>query len=70
VPVLPLFVLWDGLVSCLRVYSPRELRALVDSLEPRHRDAYDWDIGRIRLPGPPVYATYLVGVPRSAQSPS
>jgi hypothetical protein len=70
VPVLPLFVLWDGLVSCLRVYSPRELRAIVDSLEPRHRDAYDWDIGRIRLPGPPVYATYLVGVPRSAQSPS
>jgi hypothetical protein len=64
VPVLPLFVLWDGLVSCLRVYSPRELEGLVASLEPRHRDAYDWEIGRIRLPGPPVYATYLVGVPR------
>jgi hypothetical protein len=70
VPILPLFVLWDGLVSCLRVYSPSELQAIVDSLEPRHRDAYDWEIGRIRLPGPPVYATYLVGVPRSAQSPS
>ncbi|MEX2207215.1 MAG: class I SAM-dependent methyltransferase [Myxococcota bacterium] len=70
VPILPLFVLWDGIVSCLRVYSPRELQALVDSLEPRHRAAYDWEIGRIRLPGPPVYATYLVGMPRSAQSPS
>jgi hypothetical protein len=70
VPILPLFVLWDGVVSCFRIYSPRELRALVDSLEPRHQDAYIWDIGRIRLPGPPTYATYLVGVPRSAQSPS
>jgi hypothetical protein len=69
-PILPLFVLWDGLVSCFRVYSPAELHALVDSLEPRHRDAYDWDIGRIRMPGPPVFATYLVGVPRAAQSPS
>jgi len=59
-----------AIVSCLRVYSPRELQALVDSLEPRHRDAYEWEIGRIRLPGPPVYATYLVGVPRAAQSPS
>ncbi len=70
VPILPLFVLWDGIVSCLRVYSPRELRGLVDSLEPRHRDAYDWDIGQIRLGGPPMYATSLVGVPRAAQIPS
>jgi len=70
VPILPLFVLWDGVVSCLRIYSPRELRALVESLEPRDRNAFTWDIGRIRLPGPPAHATYLVGVPRSAQSPS
>jgi len=66
-PVLPLFVLWDGLVSCLRVYSPSELRRLVDSLEARHRDAYTWDIGRIRLGVAPARATYLVAVPRSAQ---
>jgi hypothetical protein len=70
VPVLPLFVLWDGLVSCLRVYSPAELQALVGSLEPRHRDAYDWDIGRVRLGATPGRATYLVGVPRPAQIPS
>lgn len=70
VPVLPLFVLWDGVVSCLRVYSPDELRALVDSLEPRHRDAYIWDIGRIRLGAASGRATYLVGVPRPAQIPS
>jgi hypothetical protein len=70
VPVLPLFVLWDGLVSCLRVYSTAELRALVDSLEPRHRDAYHWDVGRLRLGATPAHATFLVGIPRAAQSPS
>lgn len=66
VPLLPLFVLWDGVVSWLRIYSPGELQALVDALEPRHRDAYTWEIGRIRLAGPPVHASYLVGVPRAA----
>ena len=70
VPILPLFVLWDGVVSCFRIYSPRELRALVDSLEQRNRDAYIWDIGQIRLAGPPVDATYLTGVPRPTQSAS
>jgi len=33
--LIPLLVLWDGLVSCLRVYSTRELRALV--AEPSQR---------------------------------
>jgi hypothetical protein len=70
VPVLPLFVLWDGLVSCLRVYSPSELRAIVDSLEPRHRDAYAWEIGSAPLGATPGRATYLIGTPRAAQSPS
>jgi hypothetical protein len=69
-PVLPLFVLWDGIVSCLRVYSADELQALVDSLDPRHRDGYDWEIGRVRLGASPARATVLIGVPRAAQSPS
>lgn len=69
-PVLPLFVLWDGIVSCLRVYSPAELQALVASLDPRHRDAYVWEIGRLRLGATPAHATFLVGIPRAPQSPS
>ncbi len=27
IPVLPLLIVFDGIVSCLRVYSPDELRA-------------------------------------------
>lgn len=57
-PLLPLLVAWDGLVSCLRVYDPRELRELVQGL-----DSYDWDIGTFPLPFP-GRGTYLVGTPR------
>jgi hypothetical protein len=58
-PVMPLCVLWDGLVSCLRVYSPDELRILVSQLNDTE---YDWDVGTLRL-GPGV-VTYLIGTPR------
>jgi hypothetical protein len=61
-PLAPLCTLWDGFVSCLRVYSPAELRALVSQLGAT---AYDWDIGEIRF-GPGV-ATYLIGTPRLSQ---
>ena len=64
-PVLPLFVLWDGLVSCLRVYMPADLRELLARLERRHRDAYTWEIARVRLGAAPAHATVLVGLPRA-----
>ena len=64
VPVLPLFVLWDGLVSCLRVYMPDDLRELIARLEPRHPEAYTWEIRQKRLGAAPAHATILIGLPR------
>lgn len=61
VPAVPFFTLWDGAVSCLRIYSPAELRELVDSLPPCD---YVWDIGQSRVPGTPARITYLIGHPR------
>lgn len=58
-PIVPLVVLWDGIVSWLRIYDPDELHDLVRGL-----DAYDWDIGLLELDGPPVHASYLIGVPK------
>lgn len=63
VPVLPAFVLWDGLVSWLRIYSEPELRELTDSIETP--PGWHWDIGKIRLGKAPAHATYLVGRPAS-----
>lgn len=59
IPLVPLFVLWDGIVSCLRVYSPRELAALVDALP---ENDFVWEIGRVPLGGP-AQGTYLLGRP-------
>jgi hypothetical protein len=58
-PLLPLVGSFDGVVSCLRWYSPSELRALVQGL-----DEFEWDIGEARAPHSPLHITYLIGVPR------
>lgn len=63
IPLVPLLVFWDGIVSCLRVYSPDELKALVATLDGG--ESFRWEIGRIRLGRAPVHATYLVGTPHA-----
>lgn len=62
-PVLPLLGAFDGVVSCLRAYSPRELRGLVQGLE-----GFTWEIGMTRAPRSPLHVTYLIGVPRGIAS--
>jgi hypothetical protein len=57
VPVIPIATLFDGIVSCLRTYTPDELRALTASI-PGHR----WEAGELRDKGP-IPVTYLIGVP-------
>jgi hypothetical protein len=59
IPLIPVLIFWDGVVSCLRVYSPEELRALVAELGDT---GYSWDIGRVRSVGP-AHVTYLIGIP-------
>ncbi|MCC6523166.1 MAG: hypothetical protein IT373_10935, partial [Polyangiaceae bacterium] len=59
VPLLPLTIFWDGLVSALRAYRPAELRATTESLSS---DGYRWEVGVARLRGKPA-VTYVLGVP-------
>ncbi|WP_420399031.1 hypothetical protein [Flagellimonas sp.] len=60
IPIVPLFVLWDGIVSSLRTYSVKEMEALVASLE--QVDSYHWEIQRVKS-GPGVIL-YLLGTPK------
>jgi ActR/RegA family two-component response regulator len=46
VPVIPLVVLWDGIVSALRTYSVQEMNDLVARLDAN--DEYQWEIKRIK----------------------
>jgi hypothetical protein len=64
VPVVPLCTLWDGVVSCLRVYDPEELEELVQGLSASD---YQWEYGRVRVPRMPASLTYLIGVPAQAR---
>ncbi len=58
-PVIPLMIFWDGLVSALRVYSPEELRVLVADF-----DDYEWEIDSVPAGKGPQRITYLIGEPQ------
>jgi hypothetical protein len=51
-PVLPFVMLFDGVLSCLRAYSPTELRELAADVGAAH---YRWEVGETSA------VTYLVG---------
>ena len=60
IPVLPLMVFWDGLVSMLRIHSEAHLREFVGDLEAPD---YVWKIGVLRAPRIPGKLPYLIGRP-------
>jgi hypothetical protein len=58
VPVIPLVLLFDGVVSCLRTYSLQELYEIVEKLGANE---YQWQIGEDASGKVPI--TYLIGMP-------
>lgn len=59
-PILPLVLLFDGIVSCLRTYSVAEMERMVNELDAPD---YEWHIGR-RQQGP-LPVLYMIGTPRT-----
>jgi hypothetical protein len=59
VPVLPLTIGWDGLVSHLRSYTETELGSLVEAMD----QSYSWETGRVPAPRGGVRISYLIGRP-------
>ena len=59
-PLVPLIVLWDGVVSCLRTYSPAELRELTNGLGDGD---YLWESGEEKHSRSLIPVTYLIGRP-------
>lgn len=59
VPVLPLCIMWDGMVSILRIYSPAMLQQLTEGI---NSEDYSWQSGKARhWSGAQVI--YLIGYP-------
>ncbi len=60
IPILPFAVLWDGMVSYLRAYTPDELLAMGRAVEAKE---YCWEAGYHSADNTPGRMTYLIGVP-------
>jgi hypothetical protein len=60
IPILPILVLWDGVVSCLRTYSISELKELVLRLDGNER--FNWEVNTVK--SGPGKILYLIGVPK------
>jgi hypothetical protein len=62
VPIIPLVLLFDGVVSCLRTYRPQELREIIKKLSGIE---YQWEVGELSKAAgqPPI--TYLIGYPQT-----
>ena len=67
IPIIPLVLLFDGVVSCLRTYRPQELREIVAKLTAND---YQWESGEYSksLGASPI--TYLIGYPQAKASPA
>jgi len=63
-PAIPLTILWDGLVSCLRTRTPRELLRLASGL-----DSYTWTSGYAGGSLFTLPVVYLTGVPAQGTQP-
>ncbi len=61
VPIVPFVVLFDGIVSCLRTYTPAELKLLTAELSDETQ--YRWEIGEQRAERAVLPVTYLLGYP-------
>jgi hypothetical protein len=60
IPILPLLIFWDGLISQLRTYSAEELNEFATDLQA---EDYAWETGTIEIPRLPARVPYLIGRP-------
>lgn len=62
VPVVPAEVMFDGVVSCLRIYTPEEMKAMAIEVGG---EAFDWEAGIDYPPGSAIPIPYLIGTAHS-----
>ncbi len=56
IPLIPIYILWDGIASILRTYSEKELWGLVHTV--KKSESFTWEIGK--TPGK-MPISYLLG---------
>lgn len=61
IPIVPIYCLWDGVVSQLRAYRDRDLRDMAEGLGDGD---YEWRAGWAPVPRMHGKVTWLIGLPR------
>ncbi len=61
IPLIPLVICFDGVVSCFRTYSVDELKQMTNSINDSD---YHWESGVENMKGLPFGITYLIGYPK------
>ena len=61
IPIIPLYTMWDGVVSILRLHTPEQLGELANAADKEQK--YDWKHGKERTMFG-VSIAYLIGVPK------
>jgi len=62
IPIIPLVLLFDGVVSCLRTYGPQELCEIIKKLSGIQ---YQWEVGEHSKGSGRSPITYLIGYPKA-----
>ena len=61
IPIVPLCVIWDGVVSSLRTYSLKEMNDITEDLDGTEN--YEWEINRVK--SGPIVLLYLLGTKKT-----
>ncbi|MEO8150859.1 MAG: class I SAM-dependent methyltransferase [Bacteroidia bacterium] len=59
IPLIPLYTMWDGFVSVLRLYDPKELLQIA---KETNADNYVWKEGKVKNKWG-IHASYIIGYP-------
>lgn len=63
IPAVPLLVLWDGIISVLRTYTPGEMLDLAQKADPDFK--FTWEAGKAAESPAPIL--YLLGRPEKSK---
>ena len=61
IPIIPIYTIWDGVISILRLYQPKELYELAKASDKN--DLYEWQYGKERN-SIGMSVAYLTGIPK------
>ncbi|MEM9548042.1 MAG: hypothetical protein AAGA77_18820 [Bacteroidota bacterium] len=61
IPLIPVYTIWDGVISILRLYQPKELFEIAKTSDKN--ELYEWNYGKVKN-SIGMSVAYLTGIPK------